>query len=543
MTSGRREPKEPPRPSFPHVLVHPPSPYIWCTPKSQLIFPVGEFIQIIFQKNSNISPTPAGHSHAILIEDDMLISKDFFSLFEQTAPLLDMDPTLMCVSSWNDNGFKHLNLPKDKLFRTGFFPGLGWMLKRELWENELSKVFPRDQWDHFMRVHSTSKGRECVVPYLSRNKNIGISGSTSNANFFKTYLQDVASYEGGGAIAFGDLSYLLFRNYEKGVQKLVKKATIMLSSDIYFAEEGEPDPSWMGADKVVLIPYLREQYDRLSKKMRIYHTPRSFHQYTLLLRYRGVQVILADKRLSPFLPKKKASKPISGLRVVPAPSVGKSCNDVCESLEGGWDCAKTQFDFINQCRVLQKVFKGCADGCRKEWGKDIPNREHLGAEENAFGGRQCLVTEEIPTCEARHPKTQRICPCTPRGGGEAKRSGSLEIRAATERDLSCHDVCTGLGPGYTCDETQFHYVNTCSVLKQHFPCKSCAANQGKDIPNYVVEENGMGKAFFLGEINLTNQTRILEPASHNVRRRPAQGSIRARSGYAHCCFFLSTYFR
>ena len=47
-----------------------------------------------------------GHSHAIIVEDDMLFSPDFLGLFEATAPLLDSDPSLWCISSWNDNGLK-----------------------------------------------------------------------------------------------------------------------------------------------------------------------------------------------------------------------------------------------------------------------------------------------------------------------------------------------------------------------------------------------------------------------------------------------------
>ena len=75
------------------------------------------------------------HSHAILLEDDMVFSPDFVRFFAQTAWLLDADPTLWCVSSWNDNGFESLVQPSDaaRLFRTDFFPGLGWMLRRELW--------------------------------------------------------------------------------------------------------------------------------------------------------------------------------------------------------------------------------------------------------------------------------------------------------------------------------------------------------------------------------------------------------------------------
>lgn len=63
--------------------------------------------------------------------------------FAQTAWLLDADPTVWCVSSWNDNGFESLVTPADasRVFRTDFFPGLGWMLRRQLWL-ELSAAFP-----------------------------------------------------------------------------------------------------------------------------------------------------------------------------------------------------------------------------------------------------------------------------------------------------------------------------------------------------------------------------------------------------------------
>ena len=34
----------------------------------------------------------------------MQLAVDFFPYFRRTAQLLDEDPTLYCVSSWNDNG-------------------------------------------------------------------------------------------------------------------------------------------------------------------------------------------------------------------------------------------------------------------------------------------------------------------------------------------------------------------------------------------------------------------------------------------------------
>jgi alpha-1,3-mannosyl-glycoprotein beta-1,2-N-acetylglucosaminyltransferase len=40
----------------------------------------------------------------IIVEDDLEFSPDFFEYFEATLPLLKSDPSLWCVSAWNDNG-------------------------------------------------------------------------------------------------------------------------------------------------------------------------------------------------------------------------------------------------------------------------------------------------------------------------------------------------------------------------------------------------------------------------------------------------------
>ena len=85
------------------------------------------------------------HSHVVIMEDDMVVSPDFITLFTETAPLMDSDPTIMCVSSWNDNGMQNLVRDNTRLMRTDYFPGLGWMTNRAIWE-ELSPKFPLDQW-------------------------------------------------------------------------------------------------------------------------------------------------------------------------------------------------------------------------------------------------------------------------------------------------------------------------------------------------------------------------------------------------------------
>jgi len=66
----------------------------------------------------------------IIVEDDLEISPDFFKYFLATYNLLLSDPTLYCVSAWNDNGKQNLidDQATTLLYRSDFFPGLGWML-------------------------------------------------------------------------------------------------------------------------------------------------------------------------------------------------------------------------------------------------------------------------------------------------------------------------------------------------------------------------------------------------------------------------------
>eukprot|EP00752_Nemacystus_decipiens_P018383 g16490.t2 len=72
----------------------------------------------------------ASKDKVIILEEDLEIAPDFFDYFSAIAPLLDSDETLMAVSAWNDNGQASHVKDNKALFRSDFFPGLGWMLPR-----------------------------------------------------------------------------------------------------------------------------------------------------------------------------------------------------------------------------------------------------------------------------------------------------------------------------------------------------------------------------------------------------------------------------
>jgi alpha-1,3-mannosyl-glycoprotein beta-1,2-N-acetylglucosaminyltransferase len=66
----------------------------------------------------------------IILEEDLQIAPDFFEFFAAVAPLVDSDDTVLAASTWNDNGVKGYVHDAEALYRSDFFPGLGWMISR-----------------------------------------------------------------------------------------------------------------------------------------------------------------------------------------------------------------------------------------------------------------------------------------------------------------------------------------------------------------------------------------------------------------------------
>lgn len=123
-------------------------------------------------------------SRVVIVEDDMELAPDFFSYFDALTPILESDPSLYCVSAWNDNGKRELASNSTMLYRTDFFPGLGWMLTRRLWE-EIEGRWPESYWDDWMRSDDVRRGRHCIRPEVSRTGNFGEKGVSLGFMFGK----------------------------------------------------------------------------------------------------------------------------------------------------------------------------------------------------------------------------------------------------------------------------------------------------------------------------------------------------------------------
>lgn len=158
----------------------------------------------------------------VIVEDDMEIASDFYGYFDALTPLLERDETLFCVSAWNDNGIESLALNASQLHRTDFFPGLGWMLTRALWE-ELEPQWPEEFWDDWLRGRDRTKGRQCVRPEVSRAANFGEKGVSQSFHFKKHVSSVVLAKEWVNFSAL-DLSYLEADKYHEYIFSRMSKA-------------------------------------------------------------------------------------------------------------------------------------------------------------------------------------------------------------------------------------------------------------------------------------------------------------------------------
>ncbi|CAI2347627.1 unnamed protein product [Caenorhabditis sp. 36 PRJEB53466] len=170
-------------------------------------------------------------SSVIITEDDLDIAPDFFSYFSNTRHLLDVDPTLWCVSAWNDNGQPE-NIDRNAsatLYRTDFMSGLGWMITSKTWQ-ELGPIWPAAFWDDWMRDPERRKGRQCVRPEVSRS---GMSAhgrhGASSGQFFSNHLTKVWLNEKSTDFSRVNLDYLLPNKFKQRMQRKVMEEAVEMS--------------------------------------------------------------------------------------------------------------------------------------------------------------------------------------------------------------------------------------------------------------------------------------------------------------------------
>ncbi|XP_033606704.1 protein O-linked-mannose beta-1,2-N-acetylglucosaminyltransferase 1-like [Cryptotermes secundus] len=105
-----------------------------------------------------------------------------------------------------------------ELYRVENMPGLGWILKKSLYKDELESKWSTPEknwdWDMWMRLPEVQKGRECVIPDVPQTYHFGALGLNMNS-----YFQDVCFKKH----SFNTLSYVKLKH----VDSASRSATLM----------------------------------------------------------------------------------------------------------------------------------------------------------------------------------------------------------------------------------------------------------------------------------------------------------------------------
>ena len=245
--------------------------------------------------------------YAIVLEEDLDVSPDFFSYFSQTLYLMEKDPSIYCISAWNDQGYEHSCQDPGKLYRIETFPGLGWLLSRKLFEEELKPNWPGPEklwdWDMWLRSPAVRKDRECIVPDVSRTFHFGTNGINMNSYFHQLYFSK-HKINLLPNVELKDLDSLTKVNYEKTMHLLVRESTEVDHSKT----PGEPD--FIAEDQhadsyVVYIAMERgnalEEFKKLFKCLKLWDLDvRGIHQNSFRTYVNGKPVIFVGYPLSPY---------------------------------------------------------------------------------------------------------------------------------------------------------------------------------------------------------------------------------------------------
>eukprot|EP00397_Hematodinium_sp_SG-2012_P020870 GEMP01021529.1.p1 GENE.GEMP01021529.1~~GEMP01021529.1.p1 ORF type:complete len:470 (+),score=92.71 GEMP01021529.1:108-1517(+) len=241
---------------------------------------------------SSLTKMFAKYDQVIVLEDDLKISDDFFDYFSAFLPVLQSDPTLLCVSAWNDNGFPDVAVDHNMAYRTDVFPGLGWMITKKVFDGIKDK-WPEAYWDEYMRDPDVRQGRQCIRPEVNRAITFGRQGS-SGGEYFDAHLSrmvlnmeniDWAHSEDYVAIVRTQL------NFDTYIESMLAKATVVKISEV---------DKFAGGGGILRIYYDDTNYGAVASKFRIMNDEkhgmrRTSYRHVVIIRWQTNHIFLTQE--------------------------------------------------------------------------------------------------------------------------------------------------------------------------------------------------------------------------------------------------------
>ena len=393
------------------------------------------------------------HDMVIFLEEDLIVAPDFLTLFRSTAWLLREDPSIWCVSAWNDVGFALSASDQCRLFRTTYFPGLGFMLPRHVWL-QLREEWPSAPtmgWDYWMRTAFRRADKECIVPEVPRSRHESRKGSSivthKQVRFFELFaFAELASAcdSTEPCNQFGDISYLLRTKYEFWMRTALTKGETM-----------------RGESQLV-----RNGYECRSEAIDL--GPQKSTQDCALL------VGMGDCSQYFGFPKQNSHwgcRCCRGLELV-----GKEHSHwSIYSAERTGDPGKLYvypYKWEEYSRIAMS-FGLQPEGMEHMIPQDV-RAEHYGL----VVGRHLTSGAVVLLVDKRSSK-QYLPP-------DQRLTRSLKLAPVAGRQgMSCEESCKE--DEMACDADQFHFLNDCHILTSSFGCNFCAHQAGLELPAYVVD--------------------------------------------------------
>ena len=389
----------------------------------------------------------------IIVEDDLLFSPDFYEYFKHNAEVLEEDPSLFILSAWNDNGFRGKVRDPFALQRTEYFPGLGWLLPRELWERELASKWPRNHWDHWLRSYEINKGREIAYPQVPRTFHNGIKGTFMDLSTHNRYFRDIdynrrqiewsASASAGasagaeaeapaaGARGVDDALHVTRAVYDARIAQIIKRCKHVNTPEELF---GGPNVYCMWLNLDPEPPQgMAQEFESVGGFFGLWHehrrgAHRGVHEFYWHDSYVLVLNLYMDRRKtavanfgalmpastsivsprafrSPQLKALNLAAAAKEVTISAAKDVNMDCDAVCAS--AGLECGLTWFETVNDCSLLLQHFP--CKLCDKSTGMEQPAWEATIDSSTGI----CLLSSSprSSTCGAKHARTKRLCPC------------------------------------------------------------------------------------------------------------------------------------
>ncbi|KAL7891303.1 hypothetical protein AOLI_G00007790 [Acnodon oligacanthus] len=243
---------------------------------------------------------------AIVLEEDLDISIDFFSFLSQTIHLLNEDESLYCISAWNDQGYEHTAEDPSLLYRVESMPGLGWVLKKSLYKDELEPKWPTPEklwdWDMWMRMPEQRKGRECVIPDVSRSYHFGIIGLNMNGYFHEVYFKK-HKFNTVPNVPLKNVESLKKDPYEVEIQNLLREAEVLDHSKNPCEDSFVPDTE--GKSYVMFIKMEQESdtstWTELAKCLHVWDLDvRGYHRGLWRLFRKKNHILVVAVPISPY---------------------------------------------------------------------------------------------------------------------------------------------------------------------------------------------------------------------------------------------------